>query len=336
MTSLESVKKLREEYERSLDAAESRRVAYHEAVLDLHREGTPLREIAKELGLSHQRVHQIVSSEPPPRRRNLGRAAGGMGGVLLLVAATFGALRLAHAPPFGQAGPVPVVIYHTEGPAARVSRPARPQQGRSIPVALFKANPQGRMNAGARINPKSIWDQKVIPDSVRHVASVQIPAVGPIAFWYGRAKQGGWCEALRLSNGAWLGYSPARRLHLGPGGRIVVRGGAVVPGCLATQEQMHDAFKHRHRYRPTGFECSQAEVDVRSVGELWQIRYGLITAPGAVKVSDRLSGRSTVVVGGRFFILAIRHPRRHLLTMHLVAHGKDGNVVASGRSAFGC
>jgi hypothetical protein len=100
MDPLEQVKKLREEYERALDAAESRRAAYHEAVLDLHRTGTPLREIAKELGLSHQRVHQIVSGEPP-RRSKLPRAAGVAGGVLLLLAAaTFGALRLAHAAPF--------------------------------------------------------------------------------------------------------------------------------------------------------------------------------------------------------------------------------------------
>ena len=105
MDPLEQVKKLREEYERSLDAAESHRVAYHEAVLDLYRSGTPLREIATELGLSHQRVHQIVSGAPP-RRRNLGRAAGGIAVVLVLIAATFGALRITHTPPFGQAGSV--------------------------------------------------------------------------------------------------------------------------------------------------------------------------------------------------------------------------------------
>jgi hypothetical protein len=101
MDPLDQIKKLREEYERALDSAESHRVAYHEAVLDLYRSGTPLREIAKELGLSHQRVHQIVSGEPP-RRRSLGRAAGGIAGVLVLIAATLGALRIAHAPPFVQ------------------------------------------------------------------------------------------------------------------------------------------------------------------------------------------------------------------------------------------
>jgi hypothetical protein len=110
MSSMDQIKKLREEYERALDAADSHRVAYHEAVLELYRSGTPLREIAKELGLSHQRVHQIVSGEPP-RRRHLGRAAGGLAGVLLLIAATFGALRIAHAPPFAETVRVPHAKY---------------------------------------------------------------------------------------------------------------------------------------------------------------------------------------------------------------------------------
>jgi hypothetical protein len=86
MDPVEQAKKLREEYERALDAAENRRAAYHEAVLELHRSGKPLREIATELGLSHQRVHQIVSGESP-RKRSLGRVAGGLGGLLILIAA---------------------------------------------------------------------------------------------------------------------------------------------------------------------------------------------------------------------------------------------------------
>lgn len=118
MDPVEQVKKLREEYERALDAAESRRTAYHEAVLDLYRGGTPLREIAKELGLSHQRVHQIVSGEPP-RRSKLPRAAGGAAGLLLVAAATFGALRLAQAPPFVPQVGVPRVLTMPESVAVR-------------------------------------------------------------------------------------------------------------------------------------------------------------------------------------------------------------------------
>src|SRR5262245_19657011 len=43
------------------EAARSR-LAFHEAVCELHRAGASLREIAQALDLSHQRVHQIVES----------------------------------------------------------------------------------------------------------------------------------------------------------------------------------------------------------------------------------------------------------------------------------
>jgi hypothetical protein len=43
------------------EAARSR-LAFHEAVCELHRAGGSLREIAQALDLSHQRVHQIVES----------------------------------------------------------------------------------------------------------------------------------------------------------------------------------------------------------------------------------------------------------------------------------
>jgi hypothetical protein len=42
--------------------AEMARADYHHAVRQLHLAGAPLREIAQELGLSHQRVQQIVQS----------------------------------------------------------------------------------------------------------------------------------------------------------------------------------------------------------------------------------------------------------------------------------
>lgn len=198
---------------------------------------------------------------------------------------------------------------------------------KTTPRALFKANPQGEGLRG-------IWDQKAIPDSVRKVASVDIPHVGPVAFWYGRATKGGWCAALRLSNGDWLGTPEAHFLHLGPGGRSIGMGGGVVPGCFATEQQMHEA---KQGHAPTGFDCVDGVIDARSVGELWEIRYGLVTAPGAVKVRDLNSGKSTRVIDGTFFLLAIRHPRRHLLPLHLIAYDKAGNVVANGgRVAYGC
>ncbi|MGH3072312.1 MAG: Clp protease N-terminal domain-containing protein [Gaiellaceae bacterium] len=41
----------------------------HHAIRRLHAAGGSLREIADELGLSHQRVHQIVGADASPRRR---------------------------------------------------------------------------------------------------------------------------------------------------------------------------------------------------------------------------------------------------------------------------
>jgi hypothetical protein len=62
---------------------ERARVDYQHAIRRLHAKGGSLREIADELGLSHQRVHQIVGEEPssiavertlvPPSGRVVGR-----------------------------------------------------------------------------------------------------------------------------------------------------------------------------------------------------------------------------------------------------------------------
>ena len=44
-------------------AAEVAKLEFHEALRRLHLEGASLREIARSLGLSHQRVHQLVGTE---------------------------------------------------------------------------------------------------------------------------------------------------------------------------------------------------------------------------------------------------------------------------------
>jgi hypothetical protein len=138
---LEQVKKLREEYERSLDAAESRRAAYHEAVHHLHRGGMPLREIAQQLGLSHQRVHQIVS-DTPPRKRSMKKALGAGIAAVLLLGSLFGVLRVAQAPPFS-AKPQPLTTVglkaRTEAAVARVQDSA----GAGVAFRMFPQT-QGR------------------------------------------------------------------------------------------------------------------------------------------------------------------------------------------------
>ncbi len=57
------------------EAARSR-LAFHDAVCELHHAGGSLREIAQALDLSRQRVHQIVSSSAVPRRDYACRPAG--------------------------------------------------------------------------------------------------------------------------------------------------------------------------------------------------------------------------------------------------------------------
>ncbi len=85
---MDEVLELREEYEAALDEAEAKRAAYHRAVVKLHLSGLPLRDIAEGLGISHQRVHQIVTGEPQRTKRRGGRLARGVVAGLMLLAAS--------------------------------------------------------------------------------------------------------------------------------------------------------------------------------------------------------------------------------------------------------
>jgi cytochrome c oxidase subunit II len=87
---IESVRRLREQYEAVLDDAETARAAYHRALRDLHRSGVPLRALAEQLGMSYQRVHQIVGSEPA--RKSGRRVAGAIGAAILAGVGLFTAL----------------------------------------------------------------------------------------------------------------------------------------------------------------------------------------------------------------------------------------------------
>jgi ClpX C4-type zinc finger len=66
----------RQAQERLIDAerdAEVARAEFHRAVRSLHLHGASLRDIAAELGLSHQRVHQIAAAAGGSRRWGRGR-----------------------------------------------------------------------------------------------------------------------------------------------------------------------------------------------------------------------------------------------------------------------
>jgi hypothetical protein len=182
------------------------------------------------------------------------------------------------------------------------------------PLALFESNPQGTEEENTPGTAPS-WNQTVIAGSVRQVASVEIPKVGPVALWHADTKQGGWCEGLRLSNGDWLGT-----------GESSLDDGGTVPGCFPTG--VIDTGND-------GIEWNENDLDARSAGgDEWRIRSGLITRPGAVKVTDVTTGESTDVVDGDLFILAIQAPNPSVAPyksprFHLVAYDKAGKVVAS-------
>ena len=82
---IERVRTARATYESKQDEVAEARAAYYSAVSTLHQAGMPLREVAEELGLSHQRVHQMVSEAPTTLGRRIRKAAKA-GGLGLLIA----------------------------------------------------------------------------------------------------------------------------------------------------------------------------------------------------------------------------------------------------------
>lgn len=87
MDSNERIRQLRDEYDSALDEAERVRQRYHREIMKLHRSGASLREIAEGLGMSHQRVHQIVSpqADRPRSRKKRTVIAGAISTLLILL-----------------------------------------------------------------------------------------------------------------------------------------------------------------------------------------------------------------------------------------------------------
>ena len=96
---LQNVRKARGDFEARADELEAAREAYYRAVARLHEAGMPLREIAEELGLSHQRVHQMVgeSDRRKKLRKAAAKAARVAGALLLTLALVGGGFALSRA-----------------------------------------------------------------------------------------------------------------------------------------------------------------------------------------------------------------------------------------------
>jgi hypothetical protein len=86
---LERVRSARADYEAKQDDVQTARERYYDAVRALNQTGMSLREVAEALGLSHQRVHQMVgeSADSSTKLLRAARKAAKAGGALLLVLA---------------------------------------------------------------------------------------------------------------------------------------------------------------------------------------------------------------------------------------------------------
>jgi hypothetical protein len=180
------------------------------------------------------------------------------------------------------------------------------------PLTIFENNAQKDGNP-----PGSVWDQSVLPASVRQISSAQIPKVGAVGFWYGKTKEGGWCGALQLPGGDWLGT-----------GSGSLDAGGTVPGCYPTRAAINSASTTPVLIL-NGLDYQEDDVDARSLGgSFWRIRFGIVDVPGAARVVDRVSGTSAPVEAG-LFELAVADPDPTGSTpFHLVALDAGGAVVA--------
>jgi hypothetical protein len=209
-------------------------------------------------------------------------------------------------------GRSPLVLVVALGIALVVGAGAVWAAGALSPTALFRANPNGE---GTK--PGDLWHQHVIPATVHRAATIRIPHVGAVQYWYARTRTHGWCGALRLPDGVWLG---TRRNPLDAGG--------TVPGCYPTRAQVNG---HDPVYVLNGFDYDEDDVDAAGQGGgFWRIEYGRVTVPGAVRVTDLVSGRTARVGRGGTFALALPFPDRYRLPMRLVAENARGKVI--GRS----
>jgi hypothetical protein len=181
------------------------------------------------------------------------------------------------------------------------------------PLSVFQNSPQQQDAARG-----SLWDQRVIPSTVVDAASADIPQLGAVHFFYARSDQGGWCGALQLPSKAWIGT-----------GTDSHDGGGTVPGCFPTREAIN---KSGTVYVINGFDYQEGLVDARpNGGAFWRIRYGLVTIPSAVRVTDTVSGRSAPLTHGDLFMLAIPDATPEAATVfHIVAYDSAGKVVGQG------
>jgi ATP-dependent Clp protease ATP-binding subunit ClpA len=121
---------------------EKTRVDFHHSVRRLHAAGGSLREIADVLGLSHQRVHQIVDGDESVQRRlRLKRRRERSSGPLLRRFSGDALRSLAASPEAIKARVVVAIGRGEEGPAGEM--PFTPRTKKAFELALREALSRG-------------------------------------------------------------------------------------------------------------------------------------------------------------------------------------------------
>jgi hypothetical protein len=154
------------------------------------------------------------------------------------------------------------------------------------PTTLFQSNTQGNPNPGQR--------QTVIPSTVRKLATVDVPGVGPVQAWIADTEQHGTCWGLRHLSGSWLTLA------------MDDRSGGPLPGCAPSREQTVLA-QGNSSVGLAPMSVDYLSDSVRNPGaQWWDIYYGTVTADGAAAVRDQSTGKTARLIAGRYFILVER------------------------------
>nr|MBA3690480.1 hypothetical protein [Actinomycetota bacterium] len=166
MDRFERIQRQRDEYEAAQDEAERLRDDYHREIVKLHRSGMSLREIAEGLGISHQRVHQIVTpfEETSGSRSNKRRATGAAGVVVILLIAGAVWLPRSEIPTTDRSAPIATPAPH---PRPRVI-PCRVHPAERSSFSAITASAQCAQQAVVVMDPRTgrvlalVSEQKLI------------------------------------------------------------------------------------------------------------------------------------------------------------------------------
>ncbi len=154
-----------------------------------------------------------------------------------------------------------------------------------------------------------------VAGSERVVQTVDVAGVGRVELWAAAGSSAsGMCLGLRFPDGTW-----------GPNAH---RGGNM-PACFTER----DDPMFRDDLIPTGIDSLETNIDAPSFN---RIVYGVIdfdVPPTAVRIVDRVTGASTAVVDGRWFVYVDPRADPQRDDRQLVAYDSAGHIVTGERPA---